>query len=455
MIQARFSLQLGAGRDQSLAVLVAFVLCEVLDEAASQILCLLLPLGSVSIGVAGIQDSGIHAGQLGGNLEVEVGDLLGGSLVDGTAQDGVDDAAGILDGDALAGAVPAGVHQVSLGAAGLHLLHQFLSVLGGMQLQEGLAEASGEGGGGLGDAALGAGQLCGEAGQEVVLGLLRSQDGDRGQDAECISRQEDDILGCGCRRDGADDVLDVVDGVGDAGVLGHALVAGFNPEVTRYVIEKGALMMPGTATPGEMEQAMSMGLDVVKFFPAEQNGGVAKLKALAGPYKTLKWMPTGGVNAKNLADYLAFDQIVACGGTWMVKKDLIQQENWAEITRLSREAVRTMLGFSLDHVGVNCGSEAEADRLARTLCDMFGFAYQMGNSSVQALHAVECTKTPGRGTHGHIAIATSNVDRAVYHLGLCGIRCLPETRKTDAKGNTKAIYIDGEFGGFAIHLVRR
>ena len=86
---------------------------------------------------------------------------------------------------------------------------------------------------------------------------------------------------------------------------------------------------------------------------------------------------------------------------------------------------------------------------------MFGFSYQMGNSSVQALHAVECTKTPGRGTHGHIAIATSNVDRAVYHLGLCGIRCLPETRKTDAKGNTKAIYIDGEFGGFAIHLVRR
>ena len=230
---------------------------------------------------------------------------------------------------------------------------------------------------------------------------------------------------------------------------------GFNPDMVRYGLSKGALMVPGTATPGEMEQAMALGLEVVKFFPAEQNGGVAKLKALAGPYKTLKWMPTGGVNAKNLADYLAFDQIVACGGTWMVKKDLIQQENWAEITRLSREAVRTMLGFSLDHVGINCGSEAEADRLARTLCDMFGFAYQMGNSSVQALHAVECTKTPGRGTHGHIAIATSNVDRAVYHLGLCGIRCLPETRKTDAKGNTKAIYIDGEFGGFAIHLVRR
>lgn len=230
---------------------------------------------------------------------------------------------------------------------------------------------------------------------------------------------------------------------------------GFNPDTVRYVKAKGGLILPGTATPGEMEQAMAFGLEAVKFFPAEQNGGVAKLKAIAGPYKALKWMPTGGVSAKNLMDYLSFDQVVACGGTWMVKKDLIQQENWAEITRLSREAVRTMLGFSLDHVGINCGSEAEADRLARTLCDMFGFAYQMGNSSVQAPHAVECTKTPGRGTHGHIAIATSNVDRAVYHLGLYGVHCLPETRKTDAKGNTKAIYIDGEFGGFAIHLVRR
>lgn len=90
---------------------------------------------------------------------------------------------------------------------------------------------------------------------------------------------------------------------------------GFNPDTVTYGLSKGALMIPGTATPGEMEQAMALGLDVVKFFPAEQNGGVAKLKAMAGPYKTLKWMPTGGVNAKNLTDFLSFDQIVACGGT--------------------------------------------------------------------------------------------------------------------------------------------
>lgn len=95
---------------------------------------------------------------------------------------------------------------------------------------------------------------------------------------------------------------------------------GFSPELVKYVLSKGMNMVPGTATPGEMEQAMELGLDVVKFFPAEQNGGVAKLKAIAAPFQNLKWMPTGGVNTKNLVDYMRFDQILACGGTWMVRE---------------------------------------------------------------------------------------------------------------------------------------
>ncbi len=133
---------------------------------------------------------------------------------------------------------------------------------------------------------------------------------------------------------------------------------GFNPEITKYALSKGVLMMPGTATPGEMEQAMALGLEVVKFFPAEQNGGVAKLKAVAGPYKNLMWMPTGGVNTKNMNDYLTFDQILACGGTWMVKKDLIDQERWDEITAICKDAVKTMHNLKLAHVGINCADEA-------------------------------------------------------------------------------------------------
>ena len=230
---------------------------------------------------------------------------------------------------------------------------------------------------------------------------------------------------------------------------------GFNPAVTRYVIDKGVTMMPGTATPGEMEQAMSMGLDVVKFFPAEQNGGVAKLKALAGPYTSLHWMPTGGVNTKNLMDYLSFDKIVACGGTWMVKKDLIEGERWDEITAICKEAVRTMLGFELRHVGINCASEAEAEKAAKTFCALFGLEYKPGNSSIFAGGAVECMKSPYLGKCGHIAIGTNSVDRAMYHLGRQGVTFNESTRKTDGKGKTKAIYLDGEIGGFAVHLVQK
>ena len=230
---------------------------------------------------------------------------------------------------------------------------------------------------------------------------------------------------------------------------------GFNPEVTRYVIEKGALMMPGTATPGEMEQAMSMGLDVVKFFPAEQNGGVAKLKALAGPYTNLRWMPTGGVNTKNMMDYLGFDKIVACGGTWMVKKDLINGQKWDEITAICKDAVKTMLGFELRHVGINCADEAEAERTAQMFSTVFGGEHKPGNSSVFSGTAVECMKTPYLGERGHIAVGTNNVDRAMYHLGLHGITFDESTRKTDAKGKTKAIYLKDSFCGFAVHLVQK
>jgi len=230
---------------------------------------------------------------------------------------------------------------------------------------------------------------------------------------------------------------------------------GFNPDIVKYGLEQGALMLPGTATGGEMEQAMALGLEVVKFFPAEDNGGVKKLKALAGPYKTLKWMPTGGVNTKNLMDYLSFDQIVACGGTWMVKKELIEAEQWDEITRICQDAVKTMLGFSIHHLGINCSDEEEASATAKALCALFGLAYKPGNSSIFAGSVVECMKKPYLGDHGHLAIGTWNVDRAMYHLGRQGVEFDESTRKTDAKGATKAIYIKGQIGGFAIHLVKK
>ena len=230
---------------------------------------------------------------------------------------------------------------------------------------------------------------------------------------------------------------------------------GFNPDMVRYGLSRGARMLPGTATGGEMEQAMAMGLEAVKFFPAEDNGGVKKLKALAGPYRTLQWMPTGGVNTKNMMDYLLFDQVLACGGTWMVKKDLIEGEKWDEITAICRDAVRTMLGFQIAHVGVNCGSEAEARQLAALLGTIFGFVPRQTSKSWFAGSAVEYMNNGGPGTKGHIGIATNSVERALYHLGRMGVEFDPDSITCNEKGKAKFAYLKGEFGGFAIHIVNR
>ncbi len=114
---------------------------------------------------------------------------------------------------------------------------------------------------------------------------------------------------------------------------------GFDPEIVDYCLEKEYPVFPGIITPSELAQAVKRGLRVVKFFPAEQFGGVATIKALAAPYTQVKFMPTGGVNAKNLPDYLGFNKIIACGGSWMVKGDMVKAGEFDKIKEMTAEAV--------------------------------------------------------------------------------------------------------------------
>ena len=114
---------------------------------------------------------------------------------------------------------------------------------------------------------------------------------------------------------------------------------GFDPEIVDYCLEKKIPVFPGCITPSEVAQAVKRGLQVVKFFPAEQAGGVSMIKAMAAPYTMVKFMPTGGISAKNLADYLSFGKILCCGGSWMVKGNLIKNGEFDKIRELTKEAV--------------------------------------------------------------------------------------------------------------------
>ena len=114
---------------------------------------------------------------------------------------------------------------------------------------------------------------------------------------------------------------------------------GFDPELVAYAQKKGIIIYPGCTTASEYHQALKYGLEVIKFFPAEQSGGLAKIKALAGPFPMFKVMPTGGISLKNLKDYLSSPIIAACGGSYMVTADLIDNNKWGEITDLCKKSI--------------------------------------------------------------------------------------------------------------------
>lgn len=139
---------------------------------------------------------------------------------------------------------------------------------------------------------------------------------------------------------GAGTVL-TIEQVNKAVVAGAKFIVspGFDPEIVDYCLNNHIPVFPGVITPSEVAQAVKRGMKIVKFFPAEQFGGVATIKALAAPYTDLKFMPTGGVNAKNLKDYLGFKKIIACGGSWMVKGDLVKAGKFDEIKAMTKEAV--------------------------------------------------------------------------------------------------------------------
>lgn len=124
----------------------------------------------------------------------------------------------------------------------------------------------------------------------------------------------------------------------DAGAS-FLVTPGFSSKVTEFALEHKLPVLPGISTPTELMMAMEYGLPVVKFFPAVQYGGLATIKALAAPFPSIRFMPTGGINASNVKEYLAYDRIIACGGSWMVKENFIKAGDFASITKLTKEAV--------------------------------------------------------------------------------------------------------------------
>lgn len=229
--------------------------------------------------------------------------------------------------------------------------------------------------------------------------------------------------------------------------------AGLNPETVKWCNENNIPVVPGVCTPSEIEQGLALGLDTLKFFPAEASGGVGMLKNFAGPFSQVKFMTTGGINASNVTDYAKCGNVITIGGSWMVKADLIENENWDEITRLCAEALKAVQGLEFVHVGINNADEAEAAKAAK-MFEAFGLSTNKGNSSTFMDKDIELMHKPFYGTKGHLAFRCIDLERTVYYLSKFGFTVKEESVKYDAKGKMKVCYFNEEIGGFAIHLVK-
>ena len=234
---------------------------------------------------------------------------------------------------------------------------------------------------------------------------------------------------------------------------GYIVSPGLNPRVVRHCLEKGHPILPGCSSPSDIELALELGLTAVKFFPAEALGGVNMIKALLGPYGGLKLVPTGGINTQNLHDYLSIKNVLACGGSWMVPDDAVKSGYWARVERLTAEAVTLMLGLQIRHIGINQSDAREAMDNARRLSMLTGWAIENDtDASCFIGTGLEMMKHKGRGTHGHIALATRSIPRAMWHMERRGFAFDKESAAYTSAGQMRLIYLEGEFAGFGIHL---
>lgn len=231
---------------------------------------------------------------------------------------------------------------------------------------------------------------------------------------------------------------------------------GFNPKVVGYCMDKNIPIFPGVNNPTGIEQALEFGLKTVKFFPAESSGGLDMLKAMSAPYGAINFMPTGGIGVKNIGKYLAFDKIVACGGSWMVPSDAINNKDFDKITALTKEAVMTVLGFEFGHLGINNADKSAALNVCDTLSSLFGYSCTRTIEMASFMgDDFEIMYNTDKNEHGHMSFLVNSLERALAFLKRKGVSAVADTVKYNEKGKPVFAYLDVKLAGFGIHLAQK
>ena len=264
----------------------------------------------------------------------------------------------------------------------------------------------------------------------------------------------------------AKEVPEIIVGSGTVHDIDHAketvdnggkfvITPGFNAKVVDWCVKNNVPVCPGTVVPSDIEEAMNFGLKVVKFFPAEAYGGINTLKALAGPFGAMKFVPTGGVGLGNLTDYLDLPNVAAVGGSFVPPSKLVKAKDWDGITKLCQQIVAQVMDFSVGHVGINAGDPDNAGSVTDQIAALFGTDKREGDISFFSGNLVEVMKKPFVGTHGHICVDTRDLRRAMAMLKRKGVAFDESNFMYDAKGKLVTAYLKDEIGGFAFHIRQR
>lgn len=229
---------------------------------------------------------------------------------------------------------------------------------------------------------------------------------------------------------------------------------GFDEELMRHCLERGYPILPGVSTTSEVQRAVGMGLRDLKFFPADASGGTAALRQLAAPFPDVRFVATGGITPETMCDYLALPCVTAVGGSFMAPKPLLDAGDYDAIAELAAKAVANMLGFFLVHVGVNCQSDEQAQKVARFLCTAFGLKIRPLEPCYFAGSLFEVLKKPGRGAYGHIGLGTTDIHRAIRYVEGNGFQLDHENAIYFPDGRLQCVYFIEELAGFALHILQ-
>ncbi len=235
----------------------------------------------------------------------------------------------------------------------------------------------------------------------------------------------------------------------------YVVAPGCNRDLVVFCNERSIPIIPGCSSASDIDFAVGVGLEIVKFFPAEASGGLPAINLLSGPYPSVRFLPTGGLDLSNISAYLSNKAVVACGGSYMAKSVLIENEDWDKITENCKRAMDISLGFELAHVGLNCSNESDAKATITRISEIFRFPKRIEGSKMSAGTCIEAMNTNGRGSYGHIGIYCNSCERAKAYFDHHEIKVDQDSFIYNKSGRIESFYLEESIAGFAYHVLTR